>query len=93
MGNGTPHVSVVVATHNRGAILRENVNSVLAQDFDDYEVVYANDDSTDDTAEVLASFGDRVRVVQGAWHAPGPARNAGVDKARGRLLLFTDDDC
>lgn len=91
-----PNVSVVVPTRNRGSVLRENAQAILSQDYDDYEVVYCDDGSTDDTAEILerlASESDgRLRFVGGEGCGPGPARNAAVDEARGAFILFTDDD-
>lgn len=91
-----PNVSVVVPTRNRGSVLRENAQAILSQDYDDYEVVYCDDGSTDDTAEILerlaSESGGRLRFVVGEGCGPGPARNAAVAEARGEFLLFTDDD-
>ncbi|NUM53657.1 MAG: glycosyltransferase family 2 protein [Candidatus Hydrogenedentes bacterium] len=89
-------VSVIVPTHNRAASLPAHVDRVLHQTAADYEAVYVNDSSTDDTARILdeyaARFPGRLRVVHVHAGAPGPARNAGAAIARGGLLLFTDDD-
>jgi len=91
-----PKVSVVVATYNRADILAENIESVLNQDFDSYEVIYVDDGSTDDTADVLAEWSGRsslsFQVVLTENIGPGPARNAGVAVARGEYVLFLDDD-
>ena len=68
----------------------------MAQDYDDYEIVYCDDGSTDDTAQILERLalesGGRLRSVRGNHGAPGLARNAAVDDARGEFILFTDDD-
>ena len=89
-------VSVIVPTHNRAATLRKNLDTVLAQEYGSYEAVYVDDGSMDDTPEILrdcaAEHRDRFRWVRTACGAPGPARNAGVERARGEFLLFTDDD-
>ena len=89
-------VSVVVATYNRADVLRENLQSVLNQDFDAYEAVYVDDGSTDDTPLALEEFRaihpERLRVLRVENGGQGLARNAGVNEARGELLLFTDDD-
>ncbi len=89
-------VSIVVPTYSRGGLLRENIDSVLGQDFEDYEVVYVDDGSTDSTAEVLAEYAAshaaRFHYTTTANGGPGRARNAGASIARGQFLLFTDDD-
>ncbi|MBM3289167.1 MAG: glycosyltransferase family 2 protein [Candidatus Hydrogenedentes bacterium] len=89
-------VSVIVPTHNRAAFLPAHIERVLDQSFADYEAIYVNDSSTDDTARVLDACADksagRMRVVMAQCSAPGPARNAGAAVARGELLLFADDD-
>lgn len=91
---GTPVVSVVVPTHNRARLLRRAVDSVLRQTFRDFELVIADDASTDGTAEVAASFRDvRVRVV----HLPvnegvAAARNAGIAASAGEFIALLDDD-
>jgi glycosyltransferase involved in cell wall biosynthesis len=89
-------VSVVVATYNRADVLRENLSSVLDQDFDAYEAVYVDDGSTDATAQVLEEFraehAGRLRVLRVDNGGQGLARNGGVKETRGEFLLFTDDD-
>ncbi len=92
-----PEVSVVIPTHNRAPILRECLDSVLAQSFESYEVVVVNDASTDATRQILKRYqqthGGRIQVARGSYGAPGLTRNAGAARASGRYLLFTDDDC
>ena len=89
-------VSVIVPTHNRAAFLPDHLDRVLGQTFQDYEAIYVNDSSTDETAQILSGyatrFPQRLRVVTAQCGAPGPARNAGAAAARGELLLFADDD-
>ncbi len=93
VANSSPLVSVVIPTHNRADVLEESIVSILGQNFDDYEVVFVNDSSTDSTAEILSKYSDRVQIVEVKCGAPGPTRNRGVGKARGRYILFIDDDC
>ena len=56
MSDITPRVSVIVATYNRGNGLRENIDSVLDQDFDAYEAIYVDDGSTDETPTILREY-------------------------------------
>ncbi|MCA9300589.1 MAG: glycosyltransferase family 2 protein, partial [Phycisphaerales bacterium] len=92
-------VSVVVATRNRAELLPGHLESLVRQELPPdlgYEVILVDDGSEDETPEVLArACADRPDLLR--WmsvpHAGmGLARNAGARAARGRLLLFTDDD-
>lgn len=87
-------VTVVVPTRNRSALLAMTLRSVLWQRGVDLEIVVVDDNSTDGTAEVVASFGDpRISLIHNAVpRGPGPARNRGVERARGEWLAFVDDD-
>jgi len=83
-----PVVSVIIPTYNRALWLAESSDSVLAQDFAPFEVVVVDDGSKDNTAEVLAPFGDRVRVVRQA-NASFVARTATVTARRRQNIAVT----
>ena len=57
-----PLVSIVVPVWNGEAHLRESLDSILAQTYPQLEVIVVDDASTDSTPEILASYGDRIRV-------------------------------
>lgn len=92
-------ISVIVATHNRRPLLEKTLAALARQDWphDQLEVVVIDNDSTDGTADLLASVAARGRgpelVVR---HEPRPGKshavNTGLLAARGDLLAFTDDD-
>lgn len=88
-----PELSVVVPTHNRREILALTLPTLLSQDIpvDAREIIVVVDGSSDGTAELLRSFPD-VRVVAQQNRGPAAARNVGFRAARGRLVLFLDDD-
>jgi len=91
-----PLVSVVIPTHDRAEILCDCIDSVLANDWTNLEVVVSDDASRDGTAErVAARYGSdpRVSLVRSdiSRMAAG-ARNAGIAKAKGDYVLFLDDD-
>lgn len=88
-----PRVSVIIPTYNRARYLGEAIDSALGQTFCDLEVLVVDDASTDDTAAVLARYGERIRVI-GLERNGGPsaARNAGLAAARGDLIAFLDSD-
>jgi glycosyltransferase involved in cell wall biosynthesis len=91
-----PLVSVIVPTRNRAGLLHAGIAGVLAGCADvDAEVIYVDDSSTDDTSAVLAEYAltGKIQHVRARSGAPGRARNAGAAIAKGRYLLFTDDDC
>lgn len=65
----TPFFSVVIPTYNHARFLQGALGSVLAQTESDFEVVVVNNFSTDDTVEVIGSFGDpRIRRIDFANH-------------------------
>ncbi|MGD1066237.1 MAG: glycosyltransferase family 2 protein [Vulcanimicrobiaceae bacterium] len=92
-----PRLSVVVPTYNRIHELRLTIPALIAQDRPrgEYEVLVADSNSTDGTAEYLAEVAREHPFVR---HLPGPysgragARNAGIAAARGEIVLFTDSD-
>ena len=85
-------VSVVIPTYNRAWVVKEAVDSVLAQDYKDFELIVVDDGSTDDTSEVLASYGDDIRVYFQENKGVSAARNRGMAEASGRFIAFLDSD-
>ncbi len=91
-----PAVSVVIPTHNRPELLRRALRSVLAQTFQDFEIIVVDDgDHPADAEGIVRSFSDaRIRyVAQEKSHSGAPAaRNRGAREARAALIAFLDDD-
>ncbi len=85
-------VSVVIPVYNGARCVRRAIDSVLAQTCRDFELIVVNDGSTDETAEVLAGLGDRIRVVNKANGGLSSARNAGIGAANGDYVAFLDAD-
>jgi len=87
-----PRVSVIIAAYNAAATIAATVESVLAQTFRDFEIIAVDDGSTDRTREILAGFGDRVRLIEQRNNGPAAARNAGARVSSGEYLAFLDAD-
>jgi glycosyltransferase involved in cell wall biosynthesis len=86
------NVSVIIPTYNYARFIGEAVDSALAQTRPPLEVIVVDDGSTDDTAAVLAAYGDRIRVLRQKNAGVAMARNAGIAAARGEYLAFLDSD-
>ena len=87
-----PVVSVIIPTYNRGWILREAIDSVLAQDYSDFELIVVDDGSTDDTRAILGTYGRDIIVLQQPNQGVSAARNRGIAESRARLVAFLDSD-
>jgi glycosyltransferase involved in cell wall biosynthesis len=92
-----PFISVIIPTYNRSALLRQTVETFLAQDYppDKWELLMVDNASTDDTWSVitkLASRDDRIRGLKESRKGAHFARNSGAVAAKGEILYFTDDD-
>ncbi|HHF09346.1 MAG TPA: glycosyltransferase [Candidatus Atribacteria bacterium] len=81
-------VSIVIPTYNEEKILPRLLASIQKQIYKDWEVIVADNNSTDRTAEIAREFG--ARIVKGGL--PGPGRNAGAKVAKGEIVLFLDAD-
>lgn len=90
----SPAVSVVIPTWNRATSVLRAIDSVLAQDYTDLELIVVDDASTDDTAYAVRGIADpRVRLLeQPVNHGVAAARNRGIDAARAPLIAFLDSD-
>lgn len=91
-GRVTSRVSIVIPSYNYGRFIARAVDSALAQDGVDVDVVVVDDGSSDDSLEVLAAYGDRIRVFRQPHGGAARARNHGIDKASGEFIAFLDAD-
>lgn len=89
-----PRVSVVTPAHDAAAFIADTLRSVAEQTFSDWEMVVADDASSDGTAELVEGFGDpRIRLVRSAENlGPAGARNLALEHATGELVAFLDAD-
>lgn len=87
-----PLISIIIPTFNSAAYIRECLESVFAQTFQDYEVIVVDDGSTDETSSIVQGFGPRVRFVAQENKGPAVARNHGISLAKGAWISFLDSD-
>ncbi len=88
-----PLFSIIIPTHNRASLLAKGIRSILAQDWEDWELLVIDDGSTDDTKAVVNGFADdRIRYFYKDHHERSRARNYGIELAQAPYLCFVDDD-
>ncbi|TIX53750.1 MAG: glycosyltransferase family 2 protein, partial [Mesorhizobium sp.] len=86
-------VSIIIPNYNYARFLERSVDSALGQDHDDVEVIVVDDRSSDGSAVVIESYGDRIRAClrpRNGGHAA--AFNTGFAASSGRIVLFLDAD-
>lgn len=90
-----PRISIVVPVYNAELYLDECLDSLFSQTLREIEVVCVDDGSHDSSLEILkrrASYEDRLKVVCQTNAGPGSARNAGMERATGDIIMFCDAD-
>lgn len=88
-------ISVIIPVYNSAAELPRCIDSVLAQDYPDIEIILIDDGSTDDSPAICDRYAASNSRIK-AYHQPNGkaarARNAGIEKATGKYFLFVDSD-
>ena len=89
-----PLVSVCIGTFNRARYLRECLDSVFAQTYRNFEVIVADNASTDETVAIARSYGERVKLICRPANSGmcSTTRNEAVRQARGDYVAFLDSD-
>lgn len=87
-------VSVVIPTYNRANIIKDAIETVIAQTYQDFEIIIVDDGSTDNTKEIVQSYqDDRIKYIyQTNSGKPSIARNKGIKEAKGDFIAFLDSD-
>lgn len=83
--------SIIIPAYNAEAYLPRCLDSILSQNYSDYEVIVNDDGSTDDTPALLTQY-PSVKVITQANHGMATARNRGLEMAQGEYILFVDSD-
>ena len=85
-------VTVIIPTFNRGYCLAESIQSVLDQDFTDFDLIVVDDGSTDNTPEIMGQFSDVQQIRLEENRGVSFARNQGIAVAKGEWISFLDSD-
>src|SRR5215208_465500 len=95
----SPRVSAIVIFLNAGPFFEEAIESILVQDYDDWELLLVDDGSTDGSTEIARRYADgdpsRIRYLThpgGENRGMSASRNLGVRQARGEYVAFLDAD-
>jgi glycosyltransferase involved in cell wall biosynthesis len=87
-----PLVSIIIGNYNYGRYVGEAIDSALSQTYDRIEVIAVDDGSTDNSPEVIRSYGDRILPLFKANGGQSSAFNLGFKSAQGDIICFLDSD-
>jgi glycosyltransferase involved in cell wall biosynthesis len=94
MGKGTVEISVIMTVYNGEKFLREAIDSVLNQTFQDFELIIIDDGSTDSTLKIINSYSDsRIRLIENIQNrGQSYSRNLGIKESKGEYVAIMDAD-
>ncbi len=85
-------ISVLINNYNYARFLPACIDSVLAQDYADFEIIVVDDGSTDDSRDIIASYGTRIVPVLKENGGQASSFNAGFAASSGQILCLLDAD-
>ncbi len=92
--NKKPYISIVIPAFNEEDFIGECLNSLLLQQTStEYEIIVVDNNSTDTTAAIASKKNKNIRVIQEKQPGVCAARQAGLEAARGKIVVSTDADC
>ena len=91
-----PKISVIVPVYNTEKYIERCLDSILAQNFDDYEIIVVNDGSSDSSSKIIrkyeSNYSDKIKYFEKENGGLSDARNYGIKKATGDYVCFVDSD-
>jgi glycosyltransferase involved in cell wall biosynthesis len=85
-------ISVIMPCFNAEAYIAEAVECVLSQTYKTIQLIVVDDGSTDNTSHILQKYKKHITFISQSNKGPGPARNRGLDEAKGNFVAFLDAD-
>lgn len=87
-------ISIIIPTYNAEKTIAQTSEYLLKQNYpkNQYEIIVVDDESTDDTIEIVKKF-KKVKIFKQTHKGPASARNLGAKHSKGNIFLFTDQDC
>ncbi len=92
MNEQLPLVSVIIPTYNRAWVISAAIDSVLSQDYPNFELIVIDDGSTDNTRAVLNNYDEKINIIYQENRGVSAARNAGILQSNGEYIAFLDSD-
>lgn len=87
-----PLVSIITPSYNQGEFIRDTIESVLNQSYDNIEYIVMDGGSTDNTVEILKSYGDRIKWISEKDKGQADAVNKGIRAAQGEIIGWLNSD-
>ena len=85
-------ISIIIPNYNRAELIGFTLQNMLHQTVLPDEIIVIDDGSTDNSVEIIKSFGNRVKLLKQKNQGPGAARNLGLSVAKGEFIQFMDSD-
>lgn len=92
-----PKISIIVPNYNRSGLIQELIKSVVAQTYENWELILVDDESTDDSITIIEKFCTvdfRIKLIKRNRKPSGAptCRNMGIDASTGEFIMFLDSD-
>ncbi|MDC1162240.1 glycosyltransferase [Tenacibaculum sp.] len=92
MNKINPIISVIIPTYNRAYLLKETIDSVLNQTFNDFELIIVDDGSTDDTEQLILSYDEDITYIKIVNSGQSRATNIGINASKAEYIALLDSD-
>jgi glycosyltransferase involved in cell wall biosynthesis len=90
--NELPKISIITPSYNQGKFIRQTIESIQAQNYPNYEHIIVDACSTDDTVEILKSYGNTIQWISEKDKGQADAINKGIRMATGQILAYINSD-